>query len=154
MLQLESLAPPPLVGAEQIGFRLFSQGQTPRRVASADGRLITAGRELLQAELPYGLEHQVARFGAPLLQAEQVRVDERGDALQRLELMIGGGVGDRQGSGEGAATAEDGQLLKQDLLRLRQQVVAPGDGVAHRLLPGRGVSAAGSQQRESVLQAR
>ena len=37
--------------------------QTPRRVAPPDRLLVAAGRELFQAELSHGLEHQVARFG-------------------------------------------------------------------------------------------
>ena len=47
-----------------------------------------------------------------------------------------------------AAAGEDGQPPEERLLRSVEQVVAPGDGVAQRLLAGRQVARAAGQQRQ------
>ena len=48
---------------------------------------------------------------------------------------------------------EDAEASEQSLLFGRQQVVAPGDRIAQRLLAGRQVPRAARQQREPALQA-
>ena len=50
------------------------------------------------------------------------------------------------------APAEDREAPKEGLFRGGEQVVAPGDGVAHRALPCRQVAAAAGQQRATLLQ--
>src|SRR3712207_8741133 len=55
------------------------------------------------------------------------------------------------------APGEDGQAAKEGLLGRREQVVAPGDGVAHRALASREVATAPGQRSEehtSELQSR
>ena len=46
-----------------------------------------------------------------------------------------------------AATGKDGQAAEDGLLLGREQIVAPGDGVAHRLLPGRSGAGSAGQER-------
>ena len=52
------------------------------------------------------------------------------------------------------AADEDREPAEEALLLGCQQVVAPGDGIAHRLLPRRQVARASGQQRQPVLKSR
>ena len=49
-------------------------------------------------------------------------------------------------------TDEDGEPSKEVLFRLRQEVVTPGDSIAHGLLPGGCISRTVRKQRQAVLQ--
>ena len=61
-------------------------------------------------------------------------------------------AGDSRGRLQREAADKDGQPAEEDLLLRGEQVVAPGDGVAHRLLAGRQVAPAAGQQRQPLLQ--
>ena len=58
------------------------------------------------------------------------------------------GVADRGGGREREAADEDGQAVEERLLVRVEQVVAPGDGVAHRLQAGRLIARPAGQQRQ------
>ena len=60
---------------------------------------------------------------------------------------------DRLGRLEGEAAGEDGQAAEEGLLLGVEQVVAPGDRVAHRLLAGRQVARPAGQQRQPLAPA-
>ena len=78
-----------------------------------------------------GLEHPVALVG----EAQEALLDER---LQGVEV----GFGHLLGGLERAAAGEDGEAGEEPLLLGGEQVVAPLDGGAERLLAGVGVAAA------------
>ena len=59
---------------------------------------------------------------------------------------------DRLGRRQREAAGEDRQPPEQGLLGRGEQVVAPGDGVAHRLQARRQVARAAGQQRQAVAQ--
>ena len=61
--------------------------------------------------------------------------------------------GDGFGRFQGQATGEDRQAAKERLLGGVEQVVGPGDGVAHRPQPGRDVPWPAGQQRQAAFQA-
>lgn len=51
---------------------------------------------------------------------------------------------------ECAAAIEDGQLTEQDLLPWGQEIIGPGDGVAHGLQTGGLISRSAGKQRQSL----
>ena len=53
---------------------------------------------------------------------------------------------------ETEAPGEDRQAAKERLLSRAEQVIAPGDGIAHGLLASREVAAAAGQQEQALLQ--
>ncbi len=52
-----------------------------------------------------------------------------------------------------AAASEDRQAAEVDLLLGGEEIVTPGDGIAHRLLPCRGVAGTARQEWQPLLQA-
>ncbi len=60
--------------------------------------------------------------------------------------------GHRRGRLQRAAAGEDGQAAKEGLLGFAEEIVTPGDGLAHGLLPLRGVAGATGQQRQALRQ--
>ena len=116
--------------------RSFEQSEEEPGVAISDGRLLAARRQPLQPELAHRLQHPEARLALDaLLLAQQALVDQRGNAVEDIERPLR--VDDRLGRLQRAAAGEDGQAAEEDLLLRGEQVVTPGDGVAHRLLPRR-----------------
>ena len=117
--------------------------------------LLAARRQPLQPELADRLQHPVARLlrlrAADLL--HDALLDQRRDAVERIEPAVAH-AGDRFGPRQVEAADEDGQAAKERLLGRVEQVVAPGDGVAHRPQPVRQVAGAAGQQRQGPLQPR
>ena len=97
----------------------------------------------MPARIPGRDRRPVLRPGARVVR------DERCDTVEDVTT-----VGrNRLGRLQREAADEDGEPAEQRLLRGREQVVAPGDRVAHRPLPGSGRSrAAAGQQRQPPLQ--
>jgi hypothetical protein len=81
---------------------------------------------------------------------EQALVDERSDAVEDVEALVLGGA---RGGFQVETADEDGEPPEEPPLVGGQDVVAPGDHVAHRALSGREVSAAAREQRQPPLQA-
>ena len=87
-------------------------------------------------------------------------LDEAGDSLQRRQFA--GEVARRAVAGTAAQIASAASSVKppvktveggeQILVLGRQQVVAPGDRLAHRLLPHRQVTGAAGQERQTLFQ--
>ena len=123
-------------------------------MGGADRRLLAARRQPLQPELAHRLQHREARLAAGavvrrrsrLLSTSEATPVEDGDRRGRL------GRRDRLGRLQREAAGEDGQAAEERLLLRRQQVVAPGDRVAHRPLPGGRSRAAAGQQRQPLAQ--
>ena len=119
----------------------------------ADDIPVAAGVELLQGELADRLQHPEARLPLSTLGlANEALVDERGERGKNVEPVAGciSGLGRLQRP----AAGEDRQPAKQRLLAGREQVVAPGDGVAQRLLARGQVAGAAGQQRQAPVQPR
>ena len=105
-------------------------------MAVSDRRLLTGRGQSLQGEFPHRLQHQVARFAAwTVLLPQQALLHQRRHAVQDVDRQVVP-AGDRLGRLQREATDKDGEPAKETLVLRGQQVVAPGDGVAHRLLPG------------------
>ena len=114
------------------------------------GRVFGAEVGCLQLErvLAHRVEHAKARYPDPrLLSPQEIRVEERG---QRLELR----VTDDLGGFERAPACEHRQVTQESLGRSVQELVAPVDRGAQRLLPGRNVAGAAGQNSEGLLQSR
>ena len=148
-----------------------------RRGARRAAVRLAARRQPLQPVLADRLQHREAGLAVDALRlAQQALVDQRRDEIERSELTSRGrGVASggrhsatasarlpssdprppphRLGRLEREAAGEDGQPAKERLLVRRQQVVAPGDGVAHRPLAGRQVARAAGQQRPAAAPA-
>ena len=111
--------------------------------------------------------------GGLLLFAQQALVEQGGDAVQDVDRRQHAGIGgrrfeaarrlagdtrlpattDRLGGFERAPAGEDRQPSEQHLLRLAEQVDAPGDGAAQRLVAQRLIARAAGQQRQAAVHA-
>src|SRR3712207_649395 len=145
-----------------------------RGVTRSDLVRIVLRRQSLQSELADRLQHPEANASQPtvrrrLLPLKQTAVDEKGDTVENVRgnRRQGTGNGRRPSSCslfpvpgspadgfrrvEGEAAGEDREAAEQRLLVGREEVVAPGDGVAHRLEARRHVTRAAGKQREAAL---
>ena len=118
---------------------------------SANGRPLAAGCQPLTAILPDRLQHPEARLGRGTRQGlQQALVRERDDPIEQVDLRVGH---NRRRRREREATGEDGEGAKEALLPRGQEVLAPGDGPAHCVLPGWAVASATGEQRQPLRQA-
>ena len=98
-------------------------------------RLLAAFDELLACELANRLHHPHAGFPVGLLaQLQQALVHQRVDAVEDVDAEILLRVGDRLGRLERAAADKDRQSAEEALFGLTEQVVAPRNRAAQRLL--------------------
>ena len=110
---------------------------------------------LRQALLPIladRLEQDEAGFFLPLLHClvHQVLVEEGGHALQHVHRLITERLADGLDRFQRKAADEGGELLEETLFLRRQQVVAPGNRVAQRLLPCWRIACPTRQDLESM----
>ena len=125
------------------------------RVGALGRRGLAVLEQPLPAVLAERLEHDEARLavlGRPL--HEQAVVHERGDAVQDVDAQVLAGIADGLRGLERAASGEHRQAAKELLLGRRQQVVAPLDRLAQRLLAFRQVARPAGQQLERPFDAR
>src|SRR4051812_43931306 len=89
--------------------------------------------EPLKPELAHGLQHQIARL---IVRTEhltqQALLDESDDAVENGKRSHWSGHCLCRLQSE--ATSKDGKMPEHPLLLGCEQVIAPGDGVAHRAL--------------------
>ena len=134
---------------------LFGEGEKIGRVAAAHLVQLTGRVKSFQPELTHGLQHREARLPVHCLHPlQEALVDQGGDSVEGIDAKLTARVGDRLRRLEGASADEDGQAPKEPLLRRGEQIVTPGDGVAHRLLAGRKISPAAGQNDQAALQTR
>ena len=98
--------------------------------------------EVLGAELPDRLQLPVPGPGGGLLRDHQGLVDQFGQQVQQFGRWQRRVCADRLHRGEGEPAGEHRQPAQQDLLRLGEQVVAPFQRAAQRLVPGDAVGPA------------
>ena len=148
MLELQSIQPAASVWPAQARLGALGQRQEVLGMATSQRLELAGPGELFEAEFTNRLEHAQAQLtvgGAH--RSQQVLGHQRIDQVEDLAL-----VADGCRRLEAAAADEDRQAAKQRLLVRLEQVVAPGDGVAQRLLAGRRVARAARQQLESTLE--
>jgi hypothetical protein len=129
-----------------------------RRMGVPGGLLLTAGSQPLQPELADRFQHPEPRLGSLRLLRRSRLASRSAVTPSRTE----GGIGVRGGPSSGGSAArsptrsaasrvktadEDGQAAEEHALVLPEQVVAPGDGVAHGAEPRRCVAWPPSQDR-------
>ena len=154
MLSLQPVEPHPLVGAGQRRLGSLGQGEVVHGVAAPHGLAFAAGLEALQSELPQRLQHPEAGLtGGPLLGPHEALAGERRHRLHHVARRAAGLGAHRARRLQGEAPDEHRQRAEQAAIGLLEQVVAPLDGPAQGLLPGRQVASAADEQREPAVQA-
>jgi len=112
--------------------------------------------EPLGGVLADGLEHHEAgrRLGGPVRLADEALGEQGGEAVEGVDPATGGwpGMGDDLLDEVRRRTGEHGQDLEQPLLRGFEELVAPVDGRAHRLLADRQVAGAAPEHGEPALE--
>jgi hypothetical protein len=122
-------------------------------VPPTDRRRLAGPRELLLGVLADGLKHPEARLLAGTDGAlDQAAVDQYPEPLEHVASRQVSAAADGLGRFQRPATGEDGQAPEQRLLTRAEQVVAPGERLAQRLLALRQVGRPAGQQRESPVQ--
>ena len=123
-----------------------------RRVPAGDRVVLAARHELIEGELADRLQHAEPQVAVGALLAPHQTLVE-----QRLQVL-----GDRRGSSsrdgrrrfEVEPADKDAEAAEQRRRLRLEQVVAPGDGVAHGLLAGRQVARPIAQQPQAILHLR
>ncbi|HVQ24146.1 MAG TPA: hypothetical protein VMV01_03170, partial [Planctomycetota bacterium] len=116
------------------------------------GRAFLAGLcDAFAGQLAHGLEHVEARIAAQLGSHQQALLHERCERVERFEPGVGR---DRCGRLLGEAASQDAEAAEEDALLGPQQVQAPVERGAQRLVPLRRIPLAATQQRERLVEAR
>ena len=152
MLALEAVEPAPLVGARQLRRGFLRQVEVGAAAPLLDVVALAAGRQHLGGVLADRVEHHVALLVRALFDAEQALVDERRDTVEDVDADLARRAADAVGHIQLAAADEHGQAVEQPAGAGFEQVVAPRDRPAQRLLALRQVPRARREQREVVLE--
>ena len=153
VLELQAIEPASLVGPGQLGGRLRDERHVPVAMAGADEVGLTVGLEPFRGVLPDRVEEpEPGLAGGGLLDLDQALVDERHQPVEDVAADLGRRTADRLGRGEVAPGGEDRQPVEQPLPAVVEQVVAPGDRAAQRLLAFGQVARAGRQDIELVIE--
>ena len=145
-----------LVGGTQVRRGLRGQLHEELRMSLLDVGGFPGCDELFSAELADRLQHAEARLAVAAARPLRARLLATSD-----ETPSSTSVPSRPSTPQTASAAsrvqpptKTRQPTEQGLLARLEQVVAPGDGVAQRLLAGRQVARATGQQRQALLQPR
>src|SRR5882672_588253 len=121
-------------------------------VTAAKGIRLARVDELLTRVLADRLEHRVPRRPASVLHHHERLVDEVCEKLEDGLAFNSIAAADGLGCLERAATDKDGQPAKEEALAFGEEVIAPVDEPAKRLLARDGVSAAAGEEAEPVIE--
>ena len=128
------------VGGVQFRIPFLRQDQTVGRMGAARGRLLAAIDQAFEGIFANRFEHGETRLGFGAVHAlHQIFVHQRGQAFKEIDAQVAARVADGLGRLQRASADEDGKAAKQSLLGFIQQIVAPVDGLAERLLTFRQV---------------
>ena len=153
VLELQAIEPAPLVGPGQLGGRLRDERHVPVAMAGADEVGLTVGLEPFRRVLPDRVQEPEARLAVGrLLDLHEALVDQRHQPVEDVATDLGRRTADRLGRGEVAPGGEDRQPIEQPLPAVVEQVIAPGDRAAERLLAFGQVARAGRQDIELVIE--
>jgi hypothetical protein len=146
----------PLLRRVHESFRLrgLRQRQVVERVRAVQRLSLAARLQALCGVLPDRLKHQKARLLVPPTcgdlrsRHQQAVVHQRGQRLKHFPLFwnIRAGAAHRLCRFEGTATSEDGEAPEEGLLTSIEEVVAPRDSVAQRLLAFRQIARSSPEQ--------
>ena len=123
-------------------------------VPSPDRKGLPVGLQPLEGERADRLQHHEPRVGVLGVLAQEALVDEARQAVEHVEGGAPARLRPADGLGglELEAAHEHGDRGEEALDGRVQEVVAPGDRAAQRLLPRRQVARAATQQVEPALQ--
>ena len=99
-------------------------------VASLDVIPVEPLVQALRGELPDRLEHGVPRYPQELGTAHQAVIEQRGQAVGRVDAQVAVRVAHGIDRGQGGPPGEHGEPGEEPLFRVRQELVAPFDGSA------------------------
>jgi hypothetical protein len=124
-------------------------------VALPDELQLVALLESLEGELADRGQAAEPRLASAGLGAQdEALVDQGGQGIEDLDAERAIGIADRLGRLQRPAAHEHGQAPEQRLLGRREQVVAPGDGAAQRLVARRHVTCPAGQEAQALREAR
>ena len=153
VLELQPIEPAPLVGPGQLGGSLRDERHVPVAMAGADEVGLPVGLEPFRRVLPDRVQEPEAGLAAGgLLDLDQALVDECHQPVEDVAADLGRRTADRLGRREIAPGGEDRQPIEQPLPAVVEQVVAPGDRAAKRLLAFGQVARTGRQDIELVIE--
>jgi hypothetical protein len=152
-LAVYPVEPDRLLPTRQVRFGLLAHGQEVGSVPRAELLSFSGRLELLDTVLAHGLEHAeawlAARLAYPLHQAA---VDEWLQIVEHLTGGQGGVVTHGLGSFQRPPPDEHGKPTKQRLVSRSEQLVAPGQSVAQRLLAFRQVGGPNRQNWQAPFE--
>ncbi len=151
MLVLEASEPRDLVAARELRLGLLRKRDEVLEVPPARLVAVARGREPLERVFAHDLEHREARLaGGGLALPHEALVDECAEPFEDRGVTVADGLG----RGERPAAGEDAEPFEK-LLRVGiEQVVAPVERHAQRLLMPWRITPAARQQLQPVSESR
>ena len=162
MVGVQTIEPGPRLKRAEAWLRDLSKTKPVLRMLVADLGLFAALHQPVQRVLADRLQQGEARpTVGVIVEPQQALVRQRGEHVEELDLAPplprGCRVGPRRTDGlnglQGAPANEHRQASEEALLRLVQQIVAPGDRVAKRALSLRQITGTCCQERQASLEA-
>lgn len=131
-----------------------SAGERDRGMRFLQTPLFTVRAELFPAELPHGFKHGVARLpGRIRNRLHQAMFDQRSQRIGDSDGALESCLSAKPLRGRQREATAKYREHPEELPRLRvQQLIPPGDGVAHRPLSGRSIARTASQQWETLVE--
>ena len=155
VLRLEAIEPGDLLGTAAPALRLLGQGQEPGLVPAAQPHDLAGRARPLVAVLPDRLQQPIPGDRSPGvggLDEDHGLVHELRQEVERLSGVELGSGADALDRLEREPACEHRQAAEQRLLRLREQVVAPVERRAQRLLARLRRPAASRQEAEPIVE--
>ncbi|HSC24320.1 MAG TPA: hypothetical protein VLG08_11445 [Casimicrobiaceae bacterium] len=152
VLGLQPIQPLALVASRQLRLGRLGECEEMREVPGMPTLLVGMHPRLLRCVRVHGIEQPIAGCGNTLLRNEQALVDER---REKIEHAFGGDIipGAYLLRGlEREAAGEDRRRAEQRLFGVAQQLVAPVDRGAQRLLARRERARPARQKHESLVE--
>src|SRR5262245_16392284 len=120
-----------------------------------DRRALVASVEHLRGELPDRLEEREPRgLAVEVLRADEALIGERREAVEHVDAEVLRRPGGRLRRHGVEAATEHGEPIEQPARARVEELVAPGDRAAQRLLPLRQIAGAGRKEAELALESR
>src|SRR6266567_2846577 len=153
LLPLQAFPPYNLLRSFELRFCLLSKREIIPGMRPLTCCHLSTLTQTFQPILTNGLKHAEAWIPSFLLcLLHEALVDQRGNRMQHISLVIASTLTYRLYRFQCAATDEDREPPEEPLLFALQQVVAPGDGVAQRLLACWHVSGLACQDLQPLTQ--
>ena len=150
MFVLEARKPRDLIAVGQLWLRLFGERDEVLEVAAARLVALAQCRQSLERILAHDLEHREPRVaGGSLALPDEALVDQRRESFQHGVVSSADSLGGRK-----RPAAREHAELREEALRSRlEQVVAPVERHAERLLMLRRVATTAGEEFQPVTQA-